>query len=195
MWPRSVDAVPAGRQLEVATCIACGARSRFAECVDGCDDVPLDLVELESEEALAAELGRLDPRVSALREVAESLCGESGDTWLSTRARARDALRIPSPAHAVDETGVVEAWGCPACGRVDAPQPCLGVCVRRPVLMVDAERFKGLAAAVAAGRSAERRLSEVVRLAANIAPRDEQVEQTRTWLRSRARAALHQERS
>src|SRR4051812_31540851 len=50
----------------VATCIACGARTRHAECPDGCADVALDLVEAESVDALDRRLIALKERVTGL---------------------------------------------------------------------------------------------------------------------------------
>lgn len=37
------------------------------------------------------------------------------------------------------EAGYVQAWQCIGCGRIEAPQPCIGVCRDRKVLLVGKE--------------------------------------------------------
>ncbi|HEU4973567.1 MAG TPA: hypothetical protein VFT50_00650 [Baekduia sp.] len=173
----------------MATCIACGARSRAGECPEGCADVAIDLVDLAALEAVEEHAGALRERVEALRGVLAA-AGEAPDdeAWRRVREAAARALHrdVPEPP----EVEVVPAWGCPSCGRVDAPQPCLGVCIRRPVLMVDAAR-------VAAAREESERLAErdgvltaVVRMLATVRPRPGQEARTREALRERAREAL-----
>lgn len=52
--------------------------------------------------------------------------------------------------------GYVQAWQCIGCGRIEAPQPCIGVCQDRKVLLV--------------GRAEhEAALAEVARLRASLA--------------------------
>ena len=36
----------------------------------------------------------------------------------------------------------VTAWRCVGCGRVEAPQPCIGVCSDRKVELVDARDYE-----------------------------------------------------
>ena len=49
---------------------------------------------------------------------------------------------------------IVEAWRCIGCGRIEAPQPCIGVCEDRKVRLVDAADHE---AALALLREAEER--------------------------------------
>jgi len=139
--------------LEVATCIGCGARSRPGECRDGCEDVPIDLVDAVGLDSLANALGALERRLAALRKVAEALVGEHGGAWPALRREARDALRANPAPDAVEDVELIQAWGCPSCGRIDAPQPCLGVCIRRPAFVVDARRLDEVTDAIAAARA------------------------------------------
>ncbi len=39
-------------------------------------------------------------------------------------------------------TDFVKAWQCIGCGRIEAPQPCIGVCQDRKVLFVYAEEHE-----------------------------------------------------
>ena len=73
-----------------------------------------------------------------------------------------------------------KVWQCIGCGRIEDPQPCVGICQDRPaeyVLAADHDR------AIAA-------LTEVVRTIALTTPREG--EAARHWqaLQARARAAL-----
>jgi hypothetical protein len=174
-----------GQPLAVATCIACGARSRAGECAEGCSDVPLDLVDVSDLELLAARLEALQARIAALRAVVVAIAGAVAPaSWTAVRERARAALRLPVPDPEAPK--IVEAWGCPNCGRIDAPQPCLGVCVRHPVLMADARECHELLARVEEAMKTDRALSTIVRLAAHVRPQPGREDRTWTALRSRA---------
>lgn len=39
-----------------------------------------------------------------------------------------------------------KAWECTGCGRIEAPQPCLGICQDRAVELVHAEAYRQLQA-------------------------------------------------
>jgi hypothetical protein len=45
---------------------------------------------------------------------------------------------MSTPAFDPDEVGTdtVEVWQCIGCGRIEAPQPCIGVCQDRKVVLV-----------------------------------------------------------
>ena len=173
-------------RLEVATCIACGARSRVGECAEGCADVAIDLVAAEDVDAHRERAAGLGTRVAALHAVIERLANADGDEIASA---ARAALRVPRPA-SWPEPEIVPAWGCPDCGRLEAPQPCLDVCIRRPVLMADAEEYRSAAAEITELEEEERRLSRLVRAAAFSHPRPGQEQRHREQLRSAAQALL-----
>jgi hypothetical protein len=149
--------------------------------------VPLDLVEAGDVDALSDDLAALKARVRALSAVAEAVATGGGEL----RADARAALRLPVPAEQA-EALIVEAWGCPVCGRVDAPQPCLGVCIREPVLMEDAAGYRALAEQVARARAADAELTTLVRLVAFVSPRAGQ--EQATWAALRARASAVRDR-
>ena len=180
------------QRVTVATCIACGARSRAGDCPDGCADVPLDLVAAAAVDALAARVAALAVRARECRAVLEMLRADPSRDWGEVRAAAIAALRTPVPEAPPPEE-VVEAWGCPECGRVDAPQPCLDVCVRRPVSMADAAEYRELAVAAAQAECEDERLEAVVRLVAQLTPRPGSDERNRAALNARA-AALLQDR-
>jgi hypothetical protein len=173
------------RHFPVATCIGCGARNHSAECAEGCSDVPLDLVDVGVLTAMAERADALDRRVAQLRELAAALVDQTPPAWTELRDQARQAVRLPAPPE--PEVDVLEAWGCPRCGRIDAPQQCLGICVRRPGAVADVSEYRQLAARSEAVATADAALMHLARMVASVRPRPGQEEQTREALRIRAR--------
>jgi hypothetical protein len=153
-------------RLTVAACIGCGARSRAGACAEGCADVPLDLVDAGDVDALATHVRGLERRVRALRALGDAANAPPHEL----RERARAALRLPVPPRDA-ATPIVEAWGCPDCGRIDAPRPCLGVCERRPLLMADASEYRCLAVVADELADEERRRLRGARLIASVRAR------------------------
>jgi hypothetical protein len=176
------------RHLPVATCIGCGARSQSAECSDGCTDVALDLVDAGALATLAARSEALEVRVAALRALARTVAADAPPGWTAIHAQARAALRLPVPAE--PEIEIIEAWGCPVCGRVDAPRPCLGICVRRPGTVADVREYRELAPRAERARAADRALSGLAHILATVTPRPGREELTTARVRSQARDLL-----
>lgn len=172
------------RHLPVATCIGCGARNHDAECADGCGDVPLDLVDVDDLVAIATRAEALEERIAELREVVRALAADHPADWPLVQERARAAVRIAVPE--APEVEVIEGWGCPRCGRVDAPQPCLGICIRRPGLVADFAEYREYAAQAQRAAETDRALSAFTHLVAGLRPRPGREQQTVEGLRARA---------
>jgi hypothetical protein len=77
----------------------------------------------------------------------------------------------------------VEVWQCIGCGKIEAPQPCIGVCRDRKAQLVYAEEYDALAAQLDVLRS-------VLRQIATITPREGECLRSWVALQRRARAAL-----
>ena len=77
----------------------------------------------------------------------------------------------------------IGGWRCIGCGRVDAPQPCIGVCTDRRVELVLAQDYAALA-----GRVAD--LERALALIAGVTPRPGQLEASWLALQARARKLL-----
>ena len=103
--------------LTVATCIGCGRRNRAGECPQGCPDVPLDLVDDAALQALAAATEARAIRIAPLQELAETVAAGAAVGWPALQDRARAALRLPAPN--LPDIEIIQAWGCPRCGRID----------------------------------------------------------------------------
>jgi hypothetical protein len=83
-----------------------------------------------------------------------------------------------------------DVWRCIGCGRIEGPQPCIGVCEDRKARLVD---FSDYAAVVSRLDDATDRiaaLESVVRRIALIRPRNGEWERTYRALQAEARAAL-----
>lgn len=77
----------------------------------------------------------------------------------------------------------IAGWRCVGCGKVDAPQPCVGVCQDRKVELVLAGDYDALLA-----RTSE--LESALALIARITPREGEWEASWRALQERARQVL-----
>lgn len=84
----------------------------------------------------------------------------------------------------------VTTWWCAECGGIDAPQPCLGICVWGPADWVNRTVYEAERSRAAADRDAERALVHVLRRVASVTPRVDQWERNWLVLHSEAREAL-----
>jgi hypothetical protein len=84
----------------------------------------------------------------------------------------------------------ITAWQCIGCGRIEAPQPCVGVCSDRKVELANAADLYAALSALARARSQAEQLAAVVRQIAHTTPRAGACARTWRALQERARAAL-----
>ena len=83
----------------------------------------------------------------------------------------------------VPEPERIQGWRCIGCGKIDAPQPCIGVCQDRKVELVAAEDYAELAWRVA-------QLEEALALIARVDPKPDRLQESWDALQARARALL-----
>jgi hypothetical protein len=81
----------------------------------------------------------------------------------------------------------IKVWQCVGCGRIDDPQPCVGICQDSKVELVLASEHD---AALAQLRHEAESLREVVLSIAGLTPRTGQWEASWLALQARARLAL-----
>jgi hypothetical protein len=173
----------------VRACIGCGAIETSQPCLGTCREHRLDLVRADQHAAAQARLSALESRLAQLRtlvsRLARSVPGEQD--WGGLRSTARAALR---DRVAPVRGEVVTTWSCASCGRVEAPQPCIGVCIRPETAMVNAaehERLLERAAAVLAQLEA---LSPPVRQLAWATARAGRFQDTARAVNQAARTAI-----
>jgi hypothetical protein len=159
-------------------------------CDTGCVERKLMLVREDTVDALTEADAAFRAGTAALRPVADTLRGtpESDRNWqaayASLQTLARAAILEIADDHAFD--AVLEepadpaiTWWCPQCDGVDAPQPCLGICVWRTVDWVRQDIYEQLRERVLIERDTERQLRSIAQGVAHTTPRPGQDE--RTW--------------
>ncbi len=102
------------------------------------------------------------------------------ETWEAGYRRlqsaARDALRARVEIQGDPAVGQparqVVAWSCPRCGGLEAPQPCLGICVWRSVAWITREAWQDQRQHLAEAVRVEAALRRLLHQIAFITPRE-----------------------
>ena len=101
-----------------------------------------------------------------------------------------EALATPQSSRAEPAFDSIPAWQCIGCGRIEAPQNCVGICQDRRVEFVYAsEHAKALHDLEGATRERDA-LQQLVRRLAFIKPREGEWERSYRMLQQEARAML-----
>ncbi|MCC7325536.1 MAG: hypothetical protein IT521_01860 [Burkholderiales bacterium] len=87
-------------------------------------------------------------------------------------------------------TDYVKAWQCIGCGKIEAPQPCIGVCEDRKVQFVYAYEYEEALAQTQRAQQAAQSIATVLRRMASTTPRDGEWERSYRALQQQARQAL-----
>lgn len=177
-------------------CIGCGARNLDRECTGECSDRRIEFVAAADHERLLEQVAVAGPRIAALRAVARRLARSNSPSeqtesaFRDVQTVARDALRSSRRMAEVEPAERVAAWWCATCGRIEAPQDCIGVCVRRPEVLVSAAHYDDVLVRATAARRTGLLLAELASMVASVSPRGGQWERNWQAMRSRARAVL-----
>jgi hypothetical protein len=110
-------------------------------------------------------------------------------------SRERPSGAMNDNANPGDEPERIVAWQCIGCGRLEGPQPCVGVCQDRKVTLVPADAYD---AALARLSEAEARLAAFESLARRMAlstPRNGEWEKSFRALQDEARRAMRESRA
>jgi hypothetical protein len=87
-------------------------------------------------------------------------------------------------------TEYVNAWQCIGCGKIEAPQTCIGVCQDRRVEFVYASDHKELLAQLRATQRHAHAASAVLRRLASTKPHDREWERSYRAIQEQARRVL-----
>jgi hypothetical protein len=153
-------------------------------CPGICREGRLDLVSGGEYDELADAAAACRIRIARLVPVIEELASagprspEWRDRYESAQERGRVVLR--AAGHATPQAPDGEAWSaetatvwrCPDCGGLDAAQPCIGVCIWRPLEWVEASAFETIRARALRDLELERSLVDLVSRFAHVTPRD-----------------------
>jgi len=204
-------------RLVIPTCVGCGSMGITGTCEQGCREERLDVVGADSFDRVVADTERSRAAASALRAVAAEMAAEESaaegmtakgtaadgmaasdsaaegaeDRYRRLQAAALAALRAhPRSTFEVEEPRAETVWYCRRCGGIDAPQPCLGICVWERVEWVDVESWQRACERRDAAVAVEASLRRLLHLAAFVTPRDGRWEAGAGFLRDGARKVL-----
>ena len=189
------------RRLTIPACIGCGAMRQDRSCPGDCSEGRIELVSGgdhdELNRAAAACRSRIQGLWPVVAELARAEPGPGGwkSAYEALQQAARSALRRFEPAAAgqddpLSAADTVVVWRCRDCGGLDAPQPCLGVCIWRAAAWVDATWHESVRSRAAADREAERSLAGLLGRLAFATPRAGQWERSLRALQRQARHTL-----
>jgi hypothetical protein len=185
-------------RVTVMTCIGCGAMTVPGACPGTCsDERKLELVPASDYDRAQTQGDAAAAQIEKLRLLLESfVASDSADPAQALpglAASARAVLR-DAPATSVvaedEETEPVVTWWCPRCGGIDAPQPCIGVCISRPVEWANRQDFDRVRDRRASLLDQLRELTDVARALGFVTPRSGQEERNWQALQARASQAL-----
>lgn len=173
-------------------------------CPGECSERRIELVRGGDYDQLTRAAAACRARIRGLRPVVAELArtrpgpGEWTSTYEGLQQAARSALRDfePSaagqddPLSAADNADTVVVWRCRDCGGLDAPQPCIGVCIWRPAAWVDVTSEDSVRSRAVEDREAERLLAGLLGRLAFATPRAGQWERSLRALQRQARHAL-----
>lgn len=195
------DDVRPSPRLPIPTCMGCRAMRQYEKCEGPCRERELELVSGTDYDELTAIAAARRVRIEGLRGVVGELARKDPgpDEWRAAyellQASARSVLRRSGLAAGgrdddLPPAETVTVWRCQDCGGLDAPQPCIDVCIWRPVDWVDATAYQSERSRAAVDREAEQSLAGLLRRIASATPRNGQWERTWHAFQSQARSAL-----
>ena len=197
--PEVGQGVP-GARFPVRWCIGCGAIENLQPCLGPCDERKLEIVRADEHDEVLARVDQGRGEVETLTTVVLELASTSPleDDWERSyremRDHARLALRGLEPRVGGGRSELpadrVTTWLCVACGRIEAPQECIGVCVRPTEEVVRAEHHDEAVARLEVIEDQRRALSGFVGRLAWVRPREGESERTARAMREQARGVL-----
>lgn len=182
----------------IPACIGCGAMRQDQSCPDGCTEVRTELVIGGAYDELVTAAAACRDRVRELQAVAGELAlaepahAEWEAAYRALQQSARSALRSCGPGASgwdddlLSAPRIVVVWRCPVCGGVEAPQPCIGVCIWHRTEWVDAAQYELERSRAAADREAERSMAGLLARLAFATPRAGQWERSLRALQAQA---------
>lgn len=173
--------------------------SRFGTCPTGCSEQRLELVRANAYDTVGRLAAGAADRVDAMRELLAALDAppereEWVDAYRALQGRAHELLAQsetsrPDEAEEPEPAETTVTWWCADCGGLDAPQPCLGICIWHEIDWVTQDLYEQRRAELQAIQETERRLLTVVRHLAWVTPRPGRWERTWHALHAAANAA------
>ena len=200
------DDVKPPSRLPIPTCMGCRAMRQYQKCEGACRERELELVSGSDYDELTAAAAARRLRIQGLLAVVEELARkEPGpQEWRAAyEALQETALSVLRPSGLASggrdddlpsQAETVIVWRCQDCGGLDAPQPCIDVCIWRPVDWVDGTSYESKRSQAAFDFEVEQSLAGLLRRLAFATPRGGQWERSWRAFQSQARLALQSRR-
>jgi len=87
-------------------------------------------------------------------------------------------------------TDYIQAWQCIGCGKIEAPQPCIGVCRDRKILMIAKDEHERVVAELERARALVQAAVDILGRVVHSTPREGQWERSYRALQDQARAGI-----
>ena len=164
-------------------CIACGAIGNSNPCMGVCDYHKLEVVRSVEYAELLDEVAVIMEHLKKLTALVHRIAGlpeEESDrenSYRMLRNCARDLLREINPRGKPQQNYVMEpaesvrVWLCRSCRQIEAPQTCLGVCIRPVEEYVRAKHYDELKEQMTVMAGQVQRLCALARRLAWVSPR------------------------
>ena len=174
----------------------------YESCEGACSERRLELVSGGDYDELTAAAAACRVRIEGLWAVVGELArtepspGEWRVAYAALQHSARAVLRRSGPAaggrddELLSPAKTVIVWRCQDCGGVDAPQPCIDVCIWGPADWVDAISYESERSRAAFDREVEQSLAGLLRRFVFATPRVGRWERSWRALLSQARLAF-----
>ncbi len=185
-------------------CIGCGAMGNSEPCAGKCDYRKLQVVSAEQYADLLEQFSTIADRTEILTALVNEIAalgeGERDHerAYRRLQSRVRKILRTAQSGEAAAAVAITPddefstVWLCATCGQVEAPQPCLGVCIRRNGEFLRAGAHVELAFRAEAERQRAAELGALARQMACVAPHAGQWENACRAFREKAIRLLAQ---
>jgi hypothetical protein len=169
--------------LTLWRCIGCGAMGSVEQCTGSCAYQKLDVVGAEDHADFLEHFGAINVQARRLEPVVRQIAAlgeEHPDherAYRSLQKSARTLIRsldhraISARNAMVPEDERATVWWCATCGQVEAPQSCLGICIRRNGDFVRSQDHDELAARVELAQRGTREMASLVHQLAWVTPR------------------------
>jgi len=171
----------------------------FAACEGICRERKLELVSGRDYDELVTAATVTRTRIQALRPIVAELAQAAprptdwSVLYASMRTQTLVALKAVGPSAreatgAASSTETTVVWRCPDCGGLEETQPCIGVCIWRPLDWVELGAFESERVRALREVELEQRLFGLLTRFARVRPRDGAWQ--RNWRAFQAQARL-----
>jgi hypothetical protein len=184
-------------------CIGCGAMGNEEPCAGSCKFRKLEIVGaaeyaelVENFDAIKEQAKRLQAMVGEIAGLGEEQ-SDHENAYRELQTHAREFLRssdrdeLSGQDKIGQEFEPATVWLCATCGQVEAPQSCLGVCIRRNGEFLRADHYFALAIQIEEEQRHAREILALVRQLAWVAPHSGQWEKTCLAFKEKATKLMH----